>query len=293
MTLMGDVPGLLLEYSFLALEETLKQSTQFYHNLSPEFQDHLSIAWSQMDIIFGVFFLFLLLFVLGSRKRKASWADVFLTFFWAAVAGSLLYFSFYQLEVSQFMVWSREVERQGKNPETETFQALLLMDMDPNLTMQSVLQFFELSGSRGRFFYAMYLFFDLFLLISTTILHRQVFSITYKGNSSSFMIFLTQRLPLAIAALDLYENSCLAVCLYYFSKMVVTQSDNWEISESFIVRIANVVASKWILIYLVVALQVLGLMQFFIFHKRKGDILSKSEQRPRKFKSSATPKKRK
>jgi hypothetical protein len=255
------LPQLMLEYSFQFLHQTNKQFAILYQRLSPQTQEQIqNIPW---DLCLGSFSLFVFLFVLGSRKRIASWIDVFLTLFCAMVAGSLLYFSFFQLNYSQYLEWGTQLEKQGRNPDKETFVSLLPMDMDPGMTEESVLRFFELCGTRGRFFYGLYLFFDLLLLISTTILYRQVFSITYQVIQNSLLHFLVQKLPLAIATLDLYENSCLAVCLFHYSKMVLHGQPRWEISPTFVHRIALATSGKFLLIYFVLGLQVSGLAQYF------------------------------
>jgi hypothetical protein len=261
------LPQLILEYSFQFLHQTNKQFAILYQQLSPQTQDQIqNIPW---DLCFGSFSLFVFLFVLGSRKRIASWIDVFLTLFCALVAGSLLYFSFYQLTFSQYLVWGSQLERQGRNPEKETFVPLLPMDMDPGMTEKSILRFLDLCGTRGRLFYGLYLFLDLLLLISTTILYRQLFSITYQFNQNPLLHFFVQKLPLAIATLDLYENGCLAVCLFYYSKMIQHGQSTWEISVPFVERIGFATTGKFMLIYFVLGLQVSGLVQYFLWTKSK------------------------
>lgn len=213
LDIWSRIPALALEGLSTGAIKAIKVGENVFSALTPPQQTAVTLLFNHADILFGVFGLFGLLLVLGSRKRKASLPDLFLTLFSATIVLVILGFALYQVIVSQFFVHHTALQ----NGAIETvFNALLPLDFNPAITFDDVVALLDGSGSRGRVFYAGYLLADTSLLVCTTILHRQMFSITYPKETNGAIFFLTQRLPILLAGLDLYENtSQLAIINYW------------------------------------------------------------------------------
>ena len=211
------------------------------------------------DIFAFLSILSCLLIVLGTRTRTATKTDCFLTLFCLTFFSVMLFGSFYYLVLSQFLIWHESKTRLG------SFQALLPLDFNAELSFEDIISFLEGSGKSGRQFYLLYLLIDTICLICLTILNRQLFSLTYPPNPSSgeslnFLVkFATQRFPLFLASLDLYENLCLAWITLNWPNLKESR-----VLQSFIERISVATRVKLILTCLLVGMHISGLIQLFL-----------------------------
>ena len=129
--------------------------------------------------------------------------------------------------------------------------------------------------------FSLFQIFDLITLISTTILHRQLFSITYPIDSvvdNGVMSFLCQRLPLLLAALDLYEDAGFLTIMYNWNQMLLNAPTHLKVSRPFVTRLSFVTKTKLGLTYLLLGLQMSGLVQYLIDGKwKKKEVESAAE----------------
>ena len=110
-----------------------------------------------------------------------------------------------------------------------------------------------------------------------TILHRQLFSITFpKETTGAFIRFLTQRVPLLMLSLDLYEDFSLLTVAFYWSKMVQNAPTKLDISPEFAARISMATQAKLMLVYLTWGLQISGLLQLWLNPPKEKPSSSKS-----------------
>ena len=260
MSWWNKLPLLILEITSIAFYRILDLSKSTFESLSEENKARCIQIYLHLDILFGVALLFSLFLVIGSRKRRATWTDVFLTIFWTFTSLGFMAFALYHLVMSQFVIFHRAQEKDGFS---EQFIATLPLDLNPSLKFSDIEHFMNVSGSRGRLCYALFLLFDFFFLACYTILHRQIFSITYSKSTNSFMYFATQRLPILLAALDIYEDCVFASLLFWFAKSV-NSNEFFELSPNFVHRISSVTGLKILLSFVLIGMQVSGLVQHFL-----------------------------
>ncbi|KAJ3325380.1 hypothetical protein HDV06_004239 [Boothiomyces sp. JEL0866] len=237
-----------------------------YTNLPFQQQQQVLFLIDNSDIFIGVSFTAILLFTLGKRKRKATWTDVFLTIFWSA----------FQMVLSQFGIFYQAHDNLevGTVPldEKDRFYASFPLDFQPYLKYNDMIHFLEINGPAGRLYYGIYLVVDYLLLISATILHRQLFSITFdeENDSSVAQMYGSQYIPLIVAGLDAYENMNYFTMLYYWQKMMrMGVGSKLEITHQFVSRTALATQYKFNLIYILVGLQLAGLVAYLLDAKKK------------------------
>ncbi|KAJ3338933.1 WD repeat-containing protein 6, partial [Kappamyces sp. JEL0680] len=265
--LLMAVVGHGLQYTIAGFWKLLELLQVAHSRLPPAQQEQLHHVYYHLDVVLGLFTLLTFLFVLGKRKRKASWTDVFLTCFWAAISLLMLLFALYQNIIGQFSVWYKKQQQLTDDVDASLFQAKLPLDFKTDISYQDITSYYEDSGAQGRFFYAIYLCVDTILLISTTILQRQLFSITYpeEGDGGPHMMSMAaQYLPLVLAACDLYENVSLLTVSYWWMQMQLNAPSKLNITHSFVSRIAYVSKIKLGLTWTLLGLQSSGLVQYLV-----------------------------
>lgn len=234
------------------------------------------------DIFAFLSILSSLLIVLGSRIRTATKTDCFLTLFCLTFFSVMLFGSFYYLVLSQFLIW-----HESKGNAAQSFEALLPLDFNAELSFADISSFLEGSGKNGRQFYLLYLLIDTMCLICLTIFNRQLFSLTYplnpsSGESLNFLVkFATQRFPLFLASLDLYENLCLSWITLNWPNLKESRG-----LQSFIERISVATRVKLVLTCLLVGMHISGIIQLFLTtpgdkEPKKSSSVKKGSKKPK------------
>ncbi|KAJ3261026.1 hypothetical protein HK103_006981 [Boothiomyces macroporosus] len=292
----NQIPHLIL-YLVKTLALQIWSSLQYiYTNLPYQQQQQVLFLIDNSDILFGVSFTAFLLFTLGKRKRRATWTDVFLTIFWSALCVGVM--GFFQMVVSQFGIFyqTHDSLQVGTVPldEKDRFLATFPLDFQPYLKYNDMIHFLEINGPTGRLYYGIYLIVDYLLLISTTILHRQLFSITFdeENDSSVAQMYGSQYIPLIVAGLDAYENMNYFTMLYYWQKMMKAGvGSKLEITPQFVSRTAVATQYKFNLIYILIGLQLAGLVAYLFDGKKKEE--PKVEKKEQKKEAPAKKNKKK
>ncbi|KAJ3270345.1 hypothetical protein HDV01_007924 [Terramyces sp. JEL0728] len=266
----NQIPHLILYLIKTVAMQIWTTLQHVYSSLPPQQQQQVLVLIDNADIFFGVAFTAILLFTLGKRKRRATWTDVFLTILWSVLCIGVMG----QMILSQFGIFYQSHDLEvGTVPldQNDRFLATFPLDFKPYLGYNEMIQFMEINGPAGRLYYGIYLVFDYLLLISVTILQRQLFSITFdEGNDSPVaQMYGSQYIPLIVAGLDAYENMNYFTMLYYWQNMMRNGvGTKLEITPQFVSRTAMATQYKFNLIYILVGLQLAGLLSY-AFDKKK------------------------
>jgi hypothetical protein len=180
------IPTKLAQFLTSSIFKLAKIILNLFETLPLNQQTYLTQILSYADILLGLFFTFFLFVLVGSRKRTATLFDIFLTCFWIALLGLIILFFGYQIINCQYNSFL-------KGAINNDFLVTFPLEFWKSFTVKDLEMYFKSLDSIGCFFYCGYIFFDTLFAMSTTIFHRQMFSITASKSNNGFLNFFAQK----------------------------------------------------------------------------------------------------